>query len=60
MNTLQTVIDGLEKLKRSLGREYDKFPNPNVKARYNEAEDAIQNILKLDPLLARKSKEYYL
>lgn len=60
MNYLQTAINGLEKLKRSLGREYDKFPNQNIKDRYNEAEDAIQNIMRLDTSLTRKSKEYYL
>lgn len=60
MNYLQTAIDGLEKLKRTLGREYAKFPNQNVKDRYNEAEDAIRNIMRLDTSLTRKSKEYYL
>lgn len=60
MSILQLSIDALECLKRKLGREYDRFPDPTIKDRYNNCETGIQRIMALDPSLTRRSKEYYL
>lgn len=62
MSYLQAAIDGLECLKRKLGRAYDKSHglDLDVKDRYNYCENGIQRIMALDSNLTRKSKEHYL
>ena len=56
--SLQDVLFSLENYKRKLGREYDKTHSIYVAMEYNSIELQIQDMMKRDPKLIRKSQIY--